>query len=84
MALEMKPYQLVEFTNEEQVDGKKVIDCVPSKWITYDPKQKSLVTKFMPPPYMPSKLKILKFLIESNAQAPSWPYYSIKIHGDAR
>ncbi|KMQ89236.1 tigger transposable element-derived protein 6-like protein, partial [Lasius niger] len=52
--LSAKEYQIVELIRE---DGNDImsIDCVPSKWVIYDEKAHTCVTKFMPPPYNKKK-----------------------------
>lgn len=45
-----KEYQIIEFTSNKE-DGIISIDCVPSKWVTYDEKLHTCIAKFMPPPY---------------------------------
>jgi len=61
-------YKLIEFT-EETHNKKKLIDIVPSKWISYDIKLNNLVTKFMPPPYDDENVALLHSLIKCAAPA---------------
>lgn len=48
--MNVKAYQIVEFVNDRE-DNTISVDCVPSKWVTYDQNLRSCVCKFMPPPY---------------------------------
>ncbi|XP_067212981.1 uncharacterized protein [Linepithema humile] len=77
-------YQLVQFIRKGPKSGKKEIDVVPSKWISWDQKRLKLTTKFMPGPYDENTSKLLQDFVNHCFDAPeSWPTYTVKIVGEA-
>lgn len=77
-----KEYQVVEFI--EKGKAIKSVDCVPSKWVTYDEKAHTCVTKFMPPPYNKKRKDKLHSLIAAKFDAlEHWPYYPVYLRGEA-
>lgn len=79
----VKAYQIVEFVNEKD-NGTISIDCVPSKWVTFDEKLHACVCKFMPPPYnTKSRLKLDSYVMSKSKAPESWPLYPIYVRGDA-
>ncbi|XP_067203635.1 uncharacterized protein [Linepithema humile] len=78
-------YQLVQFIRKGPKSGKKEIDVVPSKWISWDQKRLKLTTKFMPGPYDENTSKLLQDFVNHCFDAPeSWPTYTVKIVGEAK
>lgn len=77
-------YQLIEFVAEETGDGKKSIECVPTKWIEFDIDRGQCYTKFMPPPYtIERKRQLKKMIIDNVDPLNGWPQYSVLIRGGA-
>lgn len=77
-------YKMVEFKEEKTEDGCKVIECVPSSWITYDHKLGSCVVQYMAPSYSTMDYKLIQDLIKSRAQPPEgWPRFSVNLKGNA-
>lgn len=77
-------YQLVQFIKKGPKSGKKEIDVVPSKWISWDQKRHRLTTKFMPGPYNEDDTKLLHDFVKHCLDAPeSWPTYTVMIVGEA-
>lgn len=78
-----KEHQIVEFINEKK-DDKISIDCVPSKWVTYDQNLRSCVCKFIPPPYNTKvRMKLESYIVTKSDALESWPTYPIYLRGDA-
>lgn len=78
-----KEYQIVEFISEEGNDVMSV-DCVPSKWVTYDEKKKTCVAKFMPPPYnKQNKTKLYNYIALKYDALETWPSYPVYLRGEA-
>lgn len=81
--MSVKEYQIVEFINEKKAHIMS-IDCVPSKWVTYDEKAHTCVTKFMPPPYNKKRKAVLFNLIATKSDAfEYWPSYPVHLRGEA-
>lgn len=77
-------YKMIEFENEKTENGYKIIECVPSSWITYDHKLGSCVVQYMDPPYSIEDSKLIQDLIKIRAQPPeSWPRFPVNLKGDA-
>ncbi|XP_043463672.1 uncharacterized protein LOC122499402 isoform X2 [Leptopilina heterotoma] len=82
--VEMKPYQLVNFIEEDEQTITRSVDITLLKWIRCDQSRNKLVTKYMPGPYNDKTNKILYNLIKKNeAPRDNWPEYDIKIVGHA-
>lgn len=76
-------YKIIEF-KEKVKSGQKIIECVPSTWITYDHKIGSCVVKYMAPPYSPEDLKLIQDLIRIRALPPEdWLQFPIELRGDS-
>jgi len=79
-----KEFQIVEFISEKENVDVMSIDCVPSKWVTYDEKARTCVTKFMPPPYSKTRKAKLYNLIATKSDALEyWPCYPVYLRGEA-
>lgn len=79
----IKAYQIVEFVNDRE-DNTISVDCVPSKWVTYDQNLRSCVCKFMPPPYNTKvRLKLDSFVLSKSEAPESWPSYPVYLRGEA-
>lgn len=77
-------YQLVEFIDEKNEAGKKLIDCVPTNWVTFDTVVGQCYTKFMPPPYTIERNKQLKKMIINGDDPPyEWSQFCVRIRGGA-
>jgi len=77
-------YKMIEFKNERTENGCKMIECVPSSWITYNHKLGSCVVQYMPPPYSTEDYKLIQDLIKVRAPPPkSWSQFPIDLKGDA-
>jgi len=57
-------YKMIEFKEEKTKNGCKIIECVPSSWITYDHKLGSCVVQNMAPPYSIEDYKLIQDLIK--------------------
>lgn len=78
-----KEYQIIEFINDKKTDVIS-IDCVLSKWVTYDEKLHSCISKFMPPPYnKKTKAKLYSFITAKYDAPEDWPCYPVYLRGDA-
>jgi len=75
---------MIEFKNERTENGCKMIEYVPSSWITYNHKLGSCVVQYMPPPYSTEDYKLIQDLIKVRAPLPkSWSQFSVDLKGDA-
>lgn len=81
--MSVKEYQIVEFISEKGNDIMS-IDCVPSKWVTYDEKAHTCVTKFMPSPYnKKTKAKLYNLIATKFDALKHWPCYPVHLRGEA-
>lgn len=79
-----KEYQIVKFINDEEGNDIMSIDCVLSKWVFYDEKSHTCITKFMLPPYNKKRKAKLYNLIATKFNAlEHWPCYPIYLKGEA-
>lgn len=81
--MSVKKYQIVEFVNKQE-NEKVSVDCISSKWVTYDQNLRSCVCKFMPPPYTTkTRIKFNNLVLDNNETPESWPSYPIYLRSEA-
>jgi len=77
----IKKYYVIEFINDEA--DVMSVDCVPSKWVTFDEKTQLYMAKFMPPPYnKKTQSKLYNFIIKKYDAPEHWPSYPVRVRSN--
>lgn len=72
------PYFIVHFIHDDNGDGSRSIEFIPSSWFEFDCVKGCMMAKYMEGPYEDKRL--IRDLIKSEAVAPeSWPVFEVKI-----
>lgn len=78
-SIDKYPYHVVEFVKKGR-PGKREIEIIPLKWITFDDKLKKLKAWYKEPPYTNEDFEHIQALTEANADAPAdWELFTIKL-----
>lgn len=87
-------YTLIEFTQRGRPSKRRLLEIVPTKWISHNKKSKSLKVRYLKPKAGPQKgyskdeSELLQSFIKTNANLPednneSWPEYNFRYKGKA-
>ncbi len=77
-------FQIIEFINRGRPSSKKMVDIVPSNWISFDKNRGKCITKYPGPPYDGKCCALIHEMVQ-NVQEPinEWPTFTIKFRGEA-